>query len=103
MHTRSFEVSADEITITDKITDGAGQLAQAVLLLHPDAQIAQSQDDRLEIIVGSVKVEVSASAAIIAQDASWHPDQGIDLPTKKLCINFGHSPCQGQFKLRKIS
>ena len=102
VHTRSFEVSPSEISIKDEISGGSGQQAQAVLLLHPDAVI-EPQGDKLHITVGPAKVEVSASAVIEVEDASWHPDQGIDLPTKKLTFHYGSAPCRGEFLLKKLS
>ena len=61
------------------------------------------QDDKLHITVGPAKVKVSASATIAVEDASWHPDQGIDLATKKLTIPYGSAPCSGQFLLKKLN
>lgn len=103
VHTRSFEITLNEISITDEISGGAGQQAQAMLLLHPDASIEKIQNDCVQVNVNNAKVEVRASSSISVQDASWHPDQGIDLPTSQLCIDYGYAPCQGEFKLRKIS
>lgn len=102
IHQRSFDVSETEITISDSIKGGEGQLAQAVLLLHPDASTEVVDEKTMKITVGPATVQVSASAAIRLESASWHPDQGIDVPTQKLCIDYGNAPCQGSFKLSKL-
>ncbi len=103
VHQRRFDVSSTEIKIEDRIHGGSGQTAQAVLLLHPDAVIEKQDDNTVLITVGPASVKVTASAPIEVEDASWHPDQGIDLATKKLCINYGYAPCSGTLQLQKLS
>lgn len=102
VHQRSFEVTAQEITITDSLQGGDGQTAQAVLLLHPDARIESVDANTLNITVGAAAVQVRASAPIRLESAHWHPDQGIDLATQKLCIDYGYTPCNGKIELARM-
>ena len=98
VHSRSIAVSSDTVTINDSITGGNGQVAQAVLLLHPNTKITQIEESKLRITTDSTEIEVSANNTIEHQSASWHPDQGVVLPTKKLTINYGNAPCQGEIR-----
>lgn len=102
-HQRKFSVSPELVQIEDNISGGAGQLAQAVMLLHPDTQIETLNSNTLRLTAGAASVEVTASADIQIEDASWHPDQGIDLATKKLVVNYGAAPCKGSLKLQKLN
>lgn len=102
LHTRRFAVTPQRVEICDEISGGAGQRAQAVLLLHPDARVERLNDSRVLVVAGAARVELEASAAIAVEPASWHPDQGIDLPTQKLCVDYGAAPCRGSLTLRKL-
>jgi len=103
LHQRTFDVSSDIVQIDDIVNSGNGQQAQAVMLLHPDTQIDQLDDNTVHVTTGPAQVKVSASAAIIVESASWHPDQGIDLATKKLVVNYGAAPCKGSITLQKLN
>ncbi len=103
VHERRFEVTRQRIQIVDRITGGSGQLAQAVLLLHPEATVEQLDENTVKINAAKAVVQVSASAPIHVDTASWHPDQGIDLSTQKLRIDYGNAPCQGELVLEKLS
>ncbi len=102
-HRRQFDVTSERILIEDKIEGGDGQIAQAVMLLHPEAVVEQLEPQRVKITIGPATIEVSASAAIALESASWHPDQGIDLATQKLVVQYGAAPCSGELRLSKIA
>ena len=102
-HHRHFDVTVDQISINDQISGGHGQLAQAVLLLHPSAHVEKIAAKRIKIITGNATVEVTASDAISIEKASWHPDQGMDLQTLKLVIHYGTAPCKGSLILKKLT
>lgn len=103
LHRRTFTARPGEIVIEDRIEGGAGQIARARLLLHPECRVATSADGVLTIRRGRAWVRVVSETPIEIVDAWWCPDFGVRMRTKQLVLTYGAAPCTGGIRLRKIS
>jgi uncharacterized heparinase superfamily protein len=101
-HRRSFSASPDRLYVEDEIIGGAGQRAQARLLLHPEVQIAPS-DRRIDLRRDGVAASLEASGPLTLEDAWWFPDFGMKLRTQRVVIEYGAAPCGGSFELTRRS
>jgi hypothetical protein len=87
--------------VVDRVIGGAGQLAEARLLLHPEVSVRHVEGGvRLER--GSVVCDLDTTMPIREVSAWYCPDIGVRLPTSQLVMTLGHAPCEGRFRLRRV-
>jgi len=101
LHEREVSAAQDELQIVDRIVGGSGQRAEARLLLHPDC-LVELQGGGCLIRNGAISIELKTTAAVSIEEASWHPDQGIDVPTKRLKFSLGVAPCKGRIDIKVL-
>ena len=101
LHEREVSAAQDELQIVDRIVGGSGQRAEARLLLHPDC-LVELQPGGCLIRNGNISIELKTTAAASIEEASWHPDQGIDVPTKRLKFSLGVAPCEGRIDIKVL-
>jgi uncharacterized heparinase superfamily protein len=100
-HTRRFEVTALGLTIRDRVAGGAGQPVRARLLLHPDWRI-ETAGCRALLTRGDVRIQLEASAAVVAETAGWWPDLGVERRTCRLVVTYGPAPAHGRLDFRVL-
>ncbi len=103
IHRRFFRATPDEIVIEDRVEGGAGQIARARLLLHPDCRVTTDPDGVVTIRRGRAAARIVAETPIEIVDAEWFPDFGVRMPTKQLVVTYGTAPCVGGMRLRAIA
>jgi len=103
IHRRLFHAKPGEIRIQDRIEGGAGQIARARLLLHPDCRVTTDKDGVVTIRRGRASARVVAETPIEITEAWWFPDFGIRLRTKQLVVTYGAAPCVGGIWLRALT
>ncbi|MGD8495015.1 MAG: alginate lyase family protein [Gemmatimonadales bacterium] len=98
VHERSFRVSPHRIRVRDRICGGAGQQAEAGLLVHPTVDVALTEcGATLKYPTGVARL--SASAPTRLEEAVWMPDFGVTVPTHRIVFSYGAAPCEGSFEL----
>lgn len=100
IHKRSFEASTERIQVMDEVIGGAGQKAEARLLLHPECRLEPTHGG-LIIKRGGTKVLLKTEATISLEKAVYFPDFGHELPSTQIVITYGTAPCVGKFTLSK--
>lgn len=98
IHERTFRVAPGHIRVRDRILGGAGQQAEAGLLLHPEVDVALTEDGAtLTSPAGVVRLSVYGPTRL--EDALWMPDFGVTIATRRVVIAYGAAPCEGKFEL----
>ena len=115
LHHRSILATPGHVVIQDEVRGGAGQLAVARLLFHPDCQV-EIEGDRFEVrrddivLHGTINSGTDAPASTESAtpstpsrlrlvDAWWCPDFGVKHATKQLEFEIGRAPCSGSMEL----
>lgn len=84
---RRVEVGAGGITLHDRILCDVWHTATSRLLLHPDCAVELHGDTAI-ISRGGIALAVRGSAPLRVEDASWWPDMGIEVATRRLCLTL---------------
>lgn len=100
VHKRSFEASAERLEVSDEVIGGAGQKAQARLLLHPECRL-EPVEGGLIIRRGKTRVIFKTDADIRLEPSVYFPDFGYELASTQIVITYGTAPCVGKFTLSK--
>lgn len=89
IHSREFEFSVGGVQICDRIS-GAFVRASAFYHLHPTISIAVAGAKALLTLSDGREVEfdVVKGAAPVLLDGSWCPEFGVEIPNKKLRVDF---------------
>jgi len=103
IHRRFFRATPDDIVIEDRVEGGAGQVARARILLHPDCLVTTDGEGVVTIRRGRAAARIVTESPIEIVDAEWFPDFGVRLATKQLVVTYGTAPCVGGMRLRAIS
>lgn len=97
-HVRRFEVTANEVTVIDRV-EGAPVSDVAVgLLLHPDASPSVSGAG-IRIAFGDCSVMLRASVPFAIEPAIWWPDLGKEVPTTRLVARWPDGVTTASFTL----
>ena len=102
VHVRRVEVSPTRVDVQDRIEGGAGQRAEARLLLHPDCAVAKDEEG-LTIQCGGTQIRLTTRAGLTVQPASWYPDFGTELETLQIVMDYGAAPCTGRFSIEQVA
>lgn len=89
-HHRKFELKSGQLEITDSLT-GTVKSAVANFLLHPEVGVTVDHDVislRRKNHIATLTFE-GGKASI--QDATWHPEFGLSLATKRISVNLQSS------------
>lgn len=98
VHERIFQVSPDRIRVRDRILGGAGQQAEAGLLVHPDVDVELTdRGATLRTAAGVARLSVSVPTRL--EDTIWMPDFGVTRATQRIVFSYGAAPCEGSFDL----
>lgn len=97
-HMRRLSVTSGQVVVDDTVYGGAGQRAQARLLLHPDVR-ARRVRRGLALQCGDLWILLETSCPVALVDAHWCPDFGVRRATQQVVISYGHAPCTGRFTL----
>lgn len=98
IHERTFRVFPDRMQIRDRILGGAGQQAEAGLLVHPAVDVALTERGAtLTSPAGVARLSMSVAARL--EEAVWMPDFGVTVPTRRVVFTYGTAPCEGSFEL----
>lgn len=103
MHRRTLRATPHEIRIDDRVEGGAGQIARARFLLHPECRVTTDADGVVTIRRGRAIARLVSESPIAVVEALWCPDFGIRLPTKQLVVTYGGAPCVGGVWLRSLT
>ncbi|MFC4726429.1 heparinase II/III family protein [Glycocaulis abyssi] len=89
------------INVCDEITGGKGQRAVSRLLLHPDVEIIEEDDNHFLLRAGRAALRLDARTAQVSiQDAPWWPDFGCEITTRQLVLDYGTAPGKWHYQLR---
>lgn len=92
IHSRRWSLSEHRLLVTDRVSQCRGRLAQAFFHLHPDVSIEVTGDKKARLYTGHsqtvAEVSVSAESTITVFSSSWHPEFGVSIPTKTLCVTL---------------
>jgi uncharacterized heparinase superfamily protein len=76
VHHRRWEVTANDLTVTDRL-QGSTRGAQAYWYLHPDVQIESADARAVSLRIGDMLISVAAHGGQLAvAPATWHPGFG---------------------------
>jgi uncharacterized heparinase superfamily protein len=101
IHERRFSVRPDRIAVADEIRGGAGQGAQARLLLHPDVAIERTPAGIL-LTSGPARARLTTASPLSVEPGIYAPDFGLRRKTRQLVLDYGRAPCRGAFTLERI-
>lgn len=90
IHIRRFDVSPGAVTIEDRLQGFTERASRIGFLLHPDVAVA-NDGDVLRLLRDDARVEMTASAPLIIEDAAWWPDMGVEQMTRRIVV----TPAQG--------
>jgi hypothetical protein len=90
----------DAFTLDDTISGSRG-IADAWIILHPDARVT-IDGPRARISCRGVVAELVASAPIAAGPWEWWPDFGVSVPTTRLRVRYGPLPARGRIALTVV-
>ena len=102
IHQRTFNAEADQISVVDEVTGGAGQTVRARLLLHPGVSVEQNHVGAT-LRRGRETVVLTTKQELGVIDAWWFPDFGVRERTRCLVMEYGRAPCAGAFDLRRVA
>lgn len=102
VHERCFTVDAAGAVIRDEVRGGRGQPVRARLLFHPDCQLHLAPG-LLTVEQKGTKVTVEFEGQGHLEDSWWCPDFGSKHKAQQLVLDYGPAPCQGGFRLRKVT
>lgn len=101
MHERTTHVRPGRIEIRDRVEGGAGQCAEARLLLHPGCTV-EEREGTLLLARGKVAVRLETDAAVRVEPAPWFPDFGVECASRRVVLRYGAAPCSGAFRLERV-
>ncbi|MDX1545974.1 MAG: alginate lyase family protein [Rhodothermales bacterium] len=101
IHERTTHVRPGRIEVRDWVEGGAGQCAEARLLLHPGCTV-EEQGGVLLLRREDVAVRLVTEAAVQVEPAPWFPDFGVERPSRRLVLHYGEAPCNGAFRLERV-
>jgi uncharacterized heparinase superfamily protein len=96
--TRTFTAQPGHLRVEDIVNGGAGQRVVAHLLLHPECKVELHPGGAYLSTPGG-PVELRSSSPLAVEPAPWWPDMGVEVPTRRILIQYGNAPCQGSFEL----
>ncbi|MEN0001310.1 MAG: heparinase II/III family protein [Pseudomonadota bacterium] len=86
VHVRRFEVSPDEIIISDQLEGNSKIAAQISFLLHPDVAV-EPHDCGVCLLRGRARVNIVSSAPVHLEPAIWWPDLGVKIMTCRVTFS----------------
>jgi len=97
-HVRRFEVTANDVTVIDRVEGALASDVAVGLLLHPDANPSASGAD-IRIAFGDCSVMLRASVPFAIEPAVWWPDLGNEVPTTRLVAHWPSGVTTASFTL----
>lgn len=102
IHKRSWNVSLNECVITD-ILQGKFRSAVGFLHLHPSIKVVASGDNNcvLHSTEYEIVLEVDGTNLTI-ENSTWHPEFGVEIPTKKIILKYTQPYVTYQINWKKL-
>ena len=97
-HLRRFEVTANKVTVIDRVEGALTSDVVVGLLLHPDASPSVSGAG-IRITLGDCSVMLHASVPFEIEPAVWWPDLGKEVPTTRLVAHWPAGVTTASFTL----
>ena len=97
-HRRRIVATSLRVEIQDRVTGGAGQRAEARLLLHPSLRCELEPGGAVICCPGGL-VKLRCTHPIRLEAAPWWPDFGVEYSTIQLVLDYGGAPVTGAFVL----
>lgn len=94
-HHRRVTLSQEALLIHDRLTDAVDQPVSIGLLLHPAIEVAAGSDALLLSDKEGLLARFTSSAPAQVQKASWWPDLGCALPTRRIVLR----PRKGELEI----
>jgi hypothetical protein len=88
--------------IEDRVLGGVGQEVRAQILCHPAARVRQAADGSVSVRRGAVVLRLESEHPISIEDATWQPDAGLEIPTRRIVVHYGTAPCGGAIKITSL-
>ncbi len=89
--------------IEDRVLGGAGQEVRAQIVCHPGARVRQDADGSVTVRRGAVAVRLESTKPITIEEASWRPDAGLEIATRRIVVHYGQTPCGGTIRLTNLA
>ncbi|URW74452.1 heparinase II/III family protein [Sphingomonas donggukensis] len=100
--TRRFEVSADAIRITDRLSARVDAAVSVGLLLHPECVVTISDGIAL-VRRGDAAIAVQGSGTLSDAPATWWPDMGVEHATRRLTLTWAEGSDEGWLQIRPLA
>lgn len=91
-HRRSWSLSPTSLCVIDNL-NGRWTSAEAMWLLHPEAEIRSASSQVIECVLQgqAVRLELEGGDAVV-EEAYWAPEFGLRLPTRRIRCRFRDGP-----------
>lgn len=99
VHRRELQWEPGKLAIHDVVRGGAGQVAVARLLLHPDCTLELTSEHEAVVGFPGGRMRIHASGRLRSREAAWHPDMGVEILTRQLECEYGPAPIRGDMRL----
>lgn len=99
---RRVEMRGDKMTIADRVEGREWREGRTGLLLHPDCAIAVD-GTRASIELDGRHLSVEASAPLAITDATWSPDMGQLVATRRLSLTLPYGCFEATLVLRRTN
>lgn len=101
IHRRSFQATLRRLEVRDEVRGGAGQLAEARLLLHPSLR-CQLEPGGAVMRFPQGELRLICPHPVRLEPAPWWPDFGVEVATTQLVLEYGPAPVTAAFLLELI-
>ena len=97
-HRRQLTATLRRVEVQDRVIGGAGQRAEARLLLHPSLR-CELEPGGATLSCPQGRLRLRSPHPIHLEAAPWWPDFGVETPTIQLVLDYGRAPVTGAFVL----
>jgi uncharacterized heparinase superfamily protein len=98
IHRRSFQATLRRLEVRDEVRGGAGQRAEARLLLHPSLR-CQLEPGGAVLHSPRGELRLTCPHPLRLEPAPWWPDFGVEVATTQLVLDYGPAPVTAAFVL----
>jgi hypothetical protein len=91
-----------DLRIEDRVIGGAGQEVRGQIVCHPLARVRVGADGSVLVRRGGVTVRVESTRPITIENATWRPDAGLEVATRRIVVRYGQAPCSGTIRVTNL-
>jgi hypothetical protein len=91
-----------ELRVEDRVIGGAGQEVRAQIVCHPLARVRQGDDGSVTVRRGETVLRLESTQPISIELATWKPDAGLEVETRRIVLHYGPAPCSGTIRITNL-